>query len=50
MHFGPILLQKGIDPEDAAVPETRSNPDGTEKVFRANVPQGFTSMARRTGS
>jgi hypothetical protein len=44
MHFRPILLHKGLDPENAAVPEARSNPDGTEKVSHANVPLGFTSV------
>jgi hypothetical protein len=44
MHFGPVLLHKGLDPENAAVPEARTNPNGTEKVFHANVPLRSTSM------
>ena len=44
LHFGAILLQKGIDHENAAVPKARSYPNCTEEVFHANVPQGFTSM------
>jgi hypothetical protein len=44
MHFRAILLQNGLDPEDTAVPDARSNPNGTEKMSHANVPLGFTSM------
>lgn len=44
MHFGASLLQEGLDPEDAAVPDAQGNPNGTEEVFHAGIPQGFTSM------
>jgi hypothetical protein len=44
MHFGPILLHKILDPENAAVPEARSNPNGTERMSHANVLLGSTSM------
>ena len=43
MHFRPILLHKGLDPENGAVPEARTNPNGMEDVPHANVLMGFTS-------
>jgi len=38
MQFRAILLQKGLDPADAAVLNTQSHPNGTENVFHAVVP------------
>jgi GNAT superfamily N-acetyltransferase len=38
------LLQEGLDPKDAAVPDAQGNPNGTGKVFHAEIPQGSTSM------
>jgi hypothetical protein len=32
LHFGPISLKKGVDPENAAVPEAQSNPNGGHRV------------------
>lgn len=42
MHFGPILLHKGLDPENAGVPEARTNPNGTENASHAGVLLGST--------
>lgn len=42
MHFRATLLQKGLNPADAAVPDTRSDPNGTRKVFHPAVPLRFT--------
>lgn len=44
MHFRPILLHKGLDPEDGTVPEAKTDPNGTEEVFHAGMPQGSTLM------
>jgi len=46
MHFRATLLQKGLDPADAAVPDTQSNPNGTEKVSQSDVPMGSTPIGR----
>ena len=32
LHFGPMPLRQGLDPDNAAAPEARTNPNGTEKV------------------
>ena len=45
MHSRAILVQEGLDPRDSAVPDTRSNPNGTDNVFHADVPLGSTTMA-----
>ena len=45
MHFSPVVLRKGLDLENGAVPEARTDPNGTKKVFHAVMPLGYTSMA-----
>jgi hypothetical protein len=45
MHFRSTLLHKGLDPESRVVPESRTDPNGTEKMSHANVPMGHTSVA-----
>ena len=44
MQFRPILLRKGLDHENDAVPEGRTNPNGTQKASHVSVPMGFTLM------
>jgi hypothetical protein len=42
MHFSPVLFHKGLDPESGGVPEARTNPKNTEKVFHDGMPLGST--------
>ena len=46
MHLGPVLLHRALDPEGVAVPEARTNPNGTSEVFHAGLPLGSTLMER----
>jgi hypothetical protein len=49
MYFRSTVLQKGIDPENAAVPEALNHSNGTTKASHANVPLGSTSMDLMSG-
>jgi hypothetical protein len=37
MHLRALLLRKGLDPADAGVPDTQSDPNGTEETFHVDV-------------
>ena len=49
MHFEPIVLHKCLDPENASVPEARSNPSGTgtlvlcQRAARVNLNKAATA-------
>ena len=47
MHFRVILLHKGLGPENGAVLEVRTDPNGTEKTSHGNVPIGSPPMGKR---
>ena len=49
LHFRATLLQKGLDPANAAVPDTRSHSNGTENVFHAAAPEDMTAYAGKPG-
>ena len=40
------MLQEGLDPEDATVPDAQSNSNGTEKVLHVGLPLRFTQWGR----
>jgi hypothetical protein len=42
MHFSAKLLHKGLDPDNTAVPEARTDPNGTKEVSHDSVPMGST--------
>ena len=45
VHFKSTVLHKVSDPENGAVPEAQTDPNGTEKMSHANVPMGYTLRA-----
>ena len=44
MHFRPIVLHKGLNPENGVVPKARTSPNGRRKASHDSVPIGSTTM------
>ena len=48
LHFSAKLFNKGLNPENTAVPEAQTDPNGTKEVFHDSVPMGSTSNGAMT--